>query len=724
MEYSNNAVACAPVIADGTVRERGRKAFVEAFEHCGLRQGDIVFWHVSLGDLSGNATAETLGDEILLSAMQEVVGDQGMIVLPAFSFSFENNEGFDIISSPAVGGKWSKSLGFLEHVRTLPISVRSKDPNWSVVAIGPSATRLLQDLPANSFGKGSVYERLLELGAKICCIGGRLSDSPFIHFIEETAGAPTRYKKLSTGLSTEGPRSVKQGWITTVATHPNGDEIPDQVEQMLRSDRECHAARLGATQVLVIGCRRYDQLLRSQLETNPRITTPSTSHLSDFNSEPVNVDLSPDATCEELIEKLWRLPRDIVSDGYDVALRALSTQMPMTIHEYPTGMECSTWLVPEKWTCHEARLETIDGRRLFSYADHPLHVVSYSLPINKEVSRDELFKHLHVHPELPDAVPFVFNYYERDWGLCCSRDLKESLREERYRVVIDTKFTNGSLKVGEVVVPGHHDNTFVLCSHLCHPAMVNDDLSGVVVGLKVIQQLAKRSNLRYTYRLLILPETIGSVAYLSNHQNLIPKMIGGLFLEMLGLENPHALQLSFRGDTDIDECCISALRKGDASGWTGAFRTVVGNDERQFNAPGVRVPMLSLSRVMRDKAGLNPYYPQYHSSHDNPDLASPARLQESCDLVLRMIDAIEESEVPINCYQGEIFCSRYGLNIDAYASPEANRAFFDIIFQVDGTKSVSQIARSCKVSEDSVRIVLGELRKHGLITYRGETSLS
>jgi aminopeptidase-like protein len=434
----------------------------------------------------------------------------------------------------------------------------------------------------------------------------------------------------------------------------------------------------------------------------------------------VPISLSANASMQELIEKLWRLPRDIVSDGYDEALYALSTQLPMEIHEYPTGTECWTWLVPEKWACNEAWLETMDGRRLFSYDQNPLHVASYSLPIDREVTREELFEHLHVHPELPDAIPFAFKYYERNWGLCCSRNLKESLNEDHYRVVINSEFSYGALKVGEVVVPGRSSKTFVLCAHLCHPAMVNDDLSGVVVGLKVMQKLAKRRDLRYTYRFLILPETIGSIAYLSHHAELIPEMMGGVFLEMLGLDNPHALQLSFHGDSEADRCLIQTLKENDPAGWTGAFRTVVGNDERQFNAPGVRVPMLSLSRVMRSKTGKNPYYPEYHSSHDTPDLALPERLAESRDLVLRMIESFERTRIPVNRFQGEIFCSRYGLNIDAYTYPEGNRALFDIIFQIDGTKSVNEIATVCKVGVESVEHVIEELRERGLVEYLGE----
>jgi aminopeptidase-like protein len=422
---------------------------------------------------------------------------------------------------------------------------------------------------------------------------------------------------------------------------------------------------------------------------------------------------------EELISVLWRLPRDIVSDGYDTALRALSTQVPLNVHEYPTGTECWTWLVPEKWTCQEAWLETLDGRRLFSYGDNPLHVVSYSLPVDREVSREELFEHLHVHPWLPDAIPFVFKYYERDWGLCCSSQFKDSLRDDRYRVMVRSEFSYGTLKVGEVIVPGRSSDTFVLCAHLCHPAMVNDDLSGVVVGLKVIQELRKRQALRYTYRFLVLPETIGSAAYLSHHGELIPKMIGGLFLEMLGLKYPHALQLSFAGDTEADRCLSQALKESDPHGWTGPFRTVVGNDERQFNAPGVRVPMLSLSRVVQGNQGCWRFFPEYHSSQDTPELTSCTRLAESRDLVLKMIDAIEGNQVPVNRYQGEIFCSRYGLYIDAYSNPEGSRALFDIIFLTDGTRSIAEIARICGVSVESARRVVEELSQLGLVEYGG-----
>ena len=453
----------------------------------------------------------------------------------------------------------------------------------------------------------------------------------------------------------------------------------------------------------------------------------------------------------EMVDSLWTLHRHIVSDGYDAGLDALAGQLPVTIHEYPSGTEAWSWIVPEKWMCHEAYLETLDGERLFSTDDHPLHVVSYSLPFEGEVSRETLLEHLHVHPVIPQAVPFIFKYYERDWGLCCSRELRDTLADDRYRVVIRTSSSFGTLKVGEVVAPGASDECIVLCAHLCHPAMVNDDLSGLVVGMAVMRELLARRDLRFTYRFVIVPETIGSLAWLSANEELIPLMRGGLFLEMLGRDYPHALQHSFAGDTDVDRAFATALEAADPRAWMARFRELAGNDERQFNAPGVRVPMLSLTRVVHT-AEPNAYYREYHSSHDTPELVPPGSLEESRDVVLKMIEELERSvegrereqkaesrkqgrhtrqpssprkrgsmlpldgsTVPVNRYPGEPFCSRFGVNIDAYANPEGYRALFDILYLVDGTRSVASIAAECGITVDAALGTIEELRRRGVV---------
>jgi aminopeptidase-like protein len=421
-----------------------------------------------------------------------------------------------------------------------------------------------------------------------------------------------------------------------------------------------------------------------------------------------------------LIEELWYLKRDIVSDDFDRALFRLAQEIPMTIHEYPTGTPCWTWRVPEKWTCSEAYLETLDGRRLIDYANHPLHVVSYSLPFEGVVSREELLAHLHVNVKLPEAIPFVFKYYERDWGLCTTVTQRDSLTDDAYRVVIRTRFEAGALKVGEVVIPGQSPETFMLVAHLCHPAMVNDDLSGVVVGLEAARRLLERraqgSILYYTYRLIILPETIGSVAYLSHHEPLIPDMVGGLFLEMLGNNAPHALQGSFQPTSPADRCLSTAFASLDPQGYLGDYRTVIGNDERQFNAPGVRVPMLSLSRVEPPGSPTRPYR-AYHSSLDTPEIVTPQRLAASLDVLLGLIEAWENNRYVINHFKGEIFCSGYGIWIDYRTDPEGHRLLFRIMEYCDGEHTVADIAHELQTNFQTVWKVVSLLHDKGLVRF-------
>jgi aminopeptidase-like protein len=349
-----------------------------------------------------------------------------------------------------------------------------------------------------------------------------------------------------------------------------------------------------------------------------------------------------------------------------------------------------------------------------------------------------------VHPRLPEAIPFVFKYYDRDWGLCAPQTLRDSLNDDSYRVVIRSSFEPGKLKVGEVLIPGQSDESFVIVAHLCHPGMVNDDLTGVVVALDVARSLIAPSadsterhkqgegltfNFQpaglssgtaafqpyYTYRILILPETIGSVAYLSHHEHLIPKMAGGLFLEMLGNDSPHALQGSFQPHSQPDRCFTTALRGLDPGGYTGAYRTIIDNDERQFNAPGVRVPMLSLSRVQAPKSSGLPPYREYHSSLDTPEIVAQERLEASHNLVLGLIQAWERNQYVVNNFKGEIFCSGYGIWIDYRVNPEGHRRLFEIMERCDGMRTVADIAFELGLSFQAVWEVVSLLESKELV---------
>jgi aminopeptidase-like protein/aminoglycoside N3'-acetyltransferase len=696
-----------------------RAQMAQALKQGGLKRGDVVFSHSNVGYLGypeEGQTSEALFHTIL-GAFFDVIGAEGTLVVPTFTYSFPRQQPFDPDHSPSTCGL------FTEMLRRHPEAQRSADPIFSVAALGRWAQELTSDLPPECFGKDSFWDRFRRLDGVVCNVNFD-AGSTFVHYVERCLNVPYRYDKLFTGWIVRGGKATKRSAIYFCQDLSNPDTVAafEWFDRLARERGLVRSVPVGRGAIVVISAAHTFKLIESELKKNPWFLTVAGQHgkaprIRPPESGKVSLNLPENASMEEMMASLYLLPRDIISDGYDLALQALAGQAPMKIHAYPTGTHCWTWIIPEKWTCREAYLETLDGEKLFSYDDHPLHVVSYSLPFEGEVSREELFQHLHVHPKNSAAIPFVFKYYDRDWGLCCPGNLKDSLKDERYRVLIDSHFSYGALKVGEIVAPGQMEESIVFCAHLCHPGMANDGLTGVVAGLEVMRALLQRWDLRYTYRFLIVPETIGSIAYLSHHEDLIPKMRGGLFLEALGLPYAHALQQSYAADTEFDRCCLAAVKEFDPQSWTGKFLTIVTNDERQFNAPGVRVPMLSLSRVARSHDASDDIYPQYHTNFDDLDAVSPERLRESVELILHLVDRWEANRVPVNRFKGEVFLSRFGITFDFIQDFGGSQALFDVMFMLDGRHSILDIAEHLNIPFSLAERIVSRFHEHGLVEY-------
>jgi aminopeptidase-like protein len=408
----------------------------------------------------------------------------------------------------------------------------------------------------------------------------------------------------------------------------------------------------------------------------------------------------------KLINDLYFKRRDIISDGFDESLDYISKIIPLKIHKIPSGTKCWTWIIPEKWSVKEAYIEDLKGNPLLNLKEHPLHVVSYSLPIDKVVTKNELMKHLHTNPKRPMAIPWEFMYYERDWGLCIQHSKLKKFTEDRYRVVIDSQFEMGTLKVGECLITGETDETIVVVSHLCHPAMVNDDLSGVAISVDIAKELGKKNN-HYSYKFLFVPETIGSIAYLSQNEDMIPKLKYGIFLEMLGNNNIHALQLTRQGNTRLDRIARYVMKRKLKKFREGSFRKIVGNDEMVFNGPGVNVPMISVSRFP---------YPEYHTSDDNPNILLEKNLKQSKDLILEMLDIIDKDYVPKRKFKGPIFLSRYGLWVDWRINKKLKENIEQIMLRLEGDKSIFDIAEDLDMEFSDVLGYVNKFFDKGLVT--------
>jgi len=318
----------------------------------------------------------------------------------------------------------------------------------------------------------------------------------------------------------------------------------------------------------------------------------------------------------ELLEKLHPLHRTLVSEDMDKGMAMIGSYLPegerrYRLQRYPSGQKVWTWTVPPQYVVQEAYLEVMESGRaskVVDFKDNPLHLVSYSEPIDKVMSFEELAPHLHTSQARPDAMPWVFKYYDRTWGFCLPHRLYERLpRDASYHVLIWSEFRDGYLKVGEYDIPGESDEYILFIADVCHPSQVNDSISGVVVHADLIHRLHRRKLGYYNVKFLFLPETIGSITYLANNESLIPKIKFGVFSEMLGNDNTLLLQRTRQDTHVLDYAAELALQRVTG----GQFRqgpychTIIINDEGVTNGPGVDIPTISLNRWP---------YEEYHTS--------------------------------------------------------------------------------------------------------------
>lgn len=337
-----------------------------------------------------------------------------------------------------------------------------------------------------------------------------------------------------------------------------------------------------------------------------------------------------------LLYKICQLRLAPVSEDTDKAVEILSKELPFTIHEYKSGAEHNGWTVPMKWKPVKAGIWK-GGKVIYDGMKHPLGVAGYSTSFKGTVSRDELKKHLFYHPNLPDALVYHCDYYYKpwlkDWGLCVPYNLYDNLEEGNYEVDVQTVFEDGTMKVLDYLLEGDREETIILNAHNCHAAQANDDISGIVVAIEIIKRLKAREKRRYSYRVVIAPEHLGTVFYLANlPADEMKTFKYAMFLEMLGNENRLALQESFTGDSLIDRGAHHYLRHKLPDYHSDKFRKIVGNDETVWEAPGYEIPCISLSRWP---------YQEYHSDMDNEYIISDKRLNEAAEAVLGIVDILE-----------------------------------------------------------------------------------
>lgn len=415
----------------------------------------------------------------------------------------------------------------------------------------------------------------------------------------------------------------------------------------------------------------------------------------------------------DLCKQLFPICRSITGDGFRESLGMIARNLPeMEIFEVPTGTQCFDWNVPKEWNIRDAYIVTPDGKRICELHKSNLHVVGYSVPINKKLSLEALQQHLHSLPNKPDAIPYITSYYNENWGFCLTQNERDKLIAGEYQVVIDSELKDGSLTYGELILPGKTTKEVFLSTYLCHPSMANNELSGPVVTSFIAQWLRALKDRTYTYRIIFIPETIGSIAYLSrNHKQMKENVIAGFNLTCVGDDRAYSYLPSRYGNTLSDSVALHVLGHiaPDFKKYSFLDR---GSDERQYCSPGIDLPVCSL---MRSKYGA---YPEYHTSVDDLSLVTPSGLLGGYQMVQKAIECLELNGTLRARFPCEPQLGKRGLHLTFGPGNnlhQQTRRLRNFLTYADGNLSNLEIAERIKVPLWELGEIIETLKKAELV---------
>lgn len=414
----------------------------------------------------------------------------------------------------------------------------------------------------------------------------------------------------------------------------------------------------------------------------------------------------------ELAEELFPICRSITGEGIRYTLNRLKKEVPqIVLHEIPTGTKVFDWVVPKEWEISEAYIEDMKGNRIVDFQKNNLHVVGYSIPIDAIVSGDELQAHLYSLPEHPDWIPYVTSYYKERWGFCVTENSRKKLTDNQYHVVIKSKLFDGSLTYAELLIPGQVSDEIFFSTYACHPSMANNELSGPVVQIELAKLLMSRKN-KYSYRLIWIPETIGSITYLSKNLDYMKEhIIAGYNITCVGDDRAVSYIQSRKGNTIADRAAKNVL-KYIAPDYMEYSYLNRGSDERQYNAPGIDLPVCSICRTKFHE------YPEYHTSADDLKLISPKGLEKSYYIYKEIIEALEVNEIyRINCLCEPQLDPRGLYPTECFnRSSIAVKDMMDFIAYADGTMDLIEISDKINVPVKKLDEIAQVLLKANLFT--------
>jgi aminopeptidase-like protein len=413
---------------------------------------------------------------------------------------------------------------------------------------------------------------------------------------------------------------------------------------------------------------------------------------------------------QEFAAELYPICRSITGDGIRRTLARVRDRIPLQISEVPTGTQVFDWTVPKEWNIRRAYIKDAHGKNIVDFNQSNLHVLNYSTPAQATMSLSELKPHLYTLPAHPDWIPYRTSYYQQNWGFCLSHKQMLTLEEGDYEVCIDSSLEDGHLTYGECYLPGGSTDEVLISCHVCHPSLANDNLSGLTVATALAELLSGR-DLRYSYRFLLIPGTIGAITWLARNREKVGRIRHGLVLTGIGDAGGFHYKKSRRGNAEIDRAAAHVLRYCGEPSEVLEF-SPYGYDERQYCSPGFNLP---IGCLMRSVWGT---FPEYHTSADNLDFIHPEQLARSLRLCVSIVDVLENNRSYLNqnpCCEPQLgkrnlYRSTGGESI----GKEINARLWVLNFS-DGEHSLLDIAERSGLPFAAIHDAAELLRENGLL---------
>jgi len=420
-----------------------------------------------------------------------------------------------------------------------------------------------------------------------------------------------------------------------------------------------------------------------------------------------------------LAQQIFPYCRSITGEGVRRTIADLKAYIEkdsnavLSIYEIPSGTPVFDWTVPKEWVIRDAYIEDEEGNRIVDMKQHNLHIMGYSIAVDRWVDLKELKQYLYTEPDQSEVIPYVTSYYKERYGFCISERQKNALRPGRYHMYIDSELIDGVLNYAEAVIPGEREQEIFFSTYFCHPSMANNECSGPALAAELIRYVAAMEHRKYTYRFIFIPETIGSISYMSTGGHLAhmrQTMLAGFNLSCVGDDRDYSIVESKYADTLADRVLKNVLRHhaGDYSTYSFLKR---GSDERQYNAPGIDLPVVC---YCRSKFG---EYPEYHTSADDMTLVSPEGFQGSYTVMTQVIQALEHNAHYQIAVLGEPQLGKRGLypTISQKGSYDEITAMVDFIAYADGKNDLVDISDRIHVSVNQLIPIIRRLKEAELL---------